>query len=367
MTTEPIRAVYRVMCPESAIGRRAEEIAREQTTELPRGAVVRDGLEEEVLGRVARIRPVGRDLFDVDVDLPGTTQDGSATQLVNVLFGNSSMQADTSLHDVRLPGWLVGRFAGPRHGIAGLRALTGVQAGALSCTALKPQGLATDELASLAGLFARAGIDVIKDDHGLSDQEAAPFAARVAACRAAVARAAAGSGREALYVPNVSGSPAELARRTALAREAGCRAVMVAPSLVGLPAFDELVRAHPDLAVVAHPSFAGSVRIAPRALLGRLYRLLGADAVIFPHAGGRFGTWTEDACLELAERLRAPWLGLAPALPVPAGGMEVERAGELRALYGDDVMLLVGGSLYKAGDDLEARARAFAASVRPRD
>ena len=62
----------------------------------------------------------------------------------------------------------------------------------------------------------------------------------------------------------------------------------------------------------------------------------------------------------------APWQGLAPILPVPAGGMTVERVPEMLRFYGRDVMLLIGGSLLEAGDGsaqlapaLLARTRAF--------
>ena len=41
------------------------------------------------------------------------------------------------------------------------------------------------------------------------------------------------------------------------------------------------------MAVLAHPSLGG-IRIAPELLFGKLYRLLGADAVIFTGYGGRF-------------------------------------------------------------------------------
>jgi ribulose-bisphosphate carboxylase large chain len=33
----------------------------------------------------------------------------------------------------------------------------------------------------------------------------------------------------------------------------------------------------------------GAARITPPLLLGKLFRLFGADAMIFPHHGGRFG------------------------------------------------------------------------------
>jgi len=48
-------------------------------------------------------------------------------------------------------------------------------------------------------------------------------------------------------------------------------------------------------------------------------------------------------------------------LPVPAGGMSVERAAEIVRAYGNDAMLLVGGSLLAAGDGL-ASARALSST-----
>jgi hypothetical protein len=43
--------------------------------------------------------------------------------------------------------------------------------------------------------------------------------------------------------------------------------------------------------------------------------------------------------------------------------MSVERVEEMVAFYGADAMFLVGGTLYEAGDDLEARSRAFVERV----
>jgi ribulose-bisphosphate carboxylase large chain len=104
---------------------------------------------------------------------------------------------------------------------------------------------------------------------------------------------------------------------------------------------------------MAHPAYAGSVRAAPAFMIGKWFRLLGADAVIFPGFGGRFA-WDERTCGDIARNAKQPWANVRPALPVPGGGMSVERARELVAFYGDDVMLLIGGSLLGAP---RARAR----------
>ena len=49
-------------------------------------------------------------------------------------------------------------------------------------------GLSATDLAELAYRFALGGIDLIKDDHGLTNQPFCPFEERVRRCAEAVAR-----------------------------------------------------------------------------------------------------------------------------------------------------------------------------------
>ncbi|MFO0209019.1 MAG: ribulose 1,5-bisphosphate carboxylase, partial [Betaproteobacteria bacterium] len=90
--------------------------------------------------------------------------------------------------------------------------------------------------------------------------------------------------------------------------------------------------------------------------------VFGADAVIFPNYGGRF-SYSRATCDALANALREPWHGLKTAAPVPAGGMSVERVPELKRQYGNEAMLLVGGSLLIARDRLYERSVEFVARV----
>ena len=83
-----------------------------------------------------------------------------------------------------------------------------------------------------------------------------------------------------------------------LARDEGVDTVLVAPLLAGFSTMQALVAAFPDIAFMAHPSFGGAARIAPDLLIGKLFRLFGADAVIFPTHGGRFG-YAPDTCRRL--------------------------------------------------------------------
>ena len=356
-----VGATYRFAVGAAELEARIETLCLEQTVELPRAAIGSAQVEEQVLPRIERTESAGERDHLVTLRFPVETTALDPAQLLNVLFGNSSLHDDVSLAALDLPPVLCDALGGPRSGIEGLRKLAGVEGRALTCTALKPMGFSADALAARCALFARAGVDVVKDDHGLADQRFAPFEHRVRACQREVERAA-DAGHSCVYVPNLTGTPSALRRQLDFARARGVRAVLVAPMLVGLPAFHELAEQAAGVALLAHPALGGAVRIEPPVLLGDLFRAYGADAGIYPHHGGRFG-YSREVCRAIAEGLRGPRHGLASALPVPAGGMSVERVPELLGFYGPDTMLLIGGSLYQAGERLFDRTREFVEAV----
>ncbi|MEZ5729524.1 MAG: RuBisCO large subunit C-terminal-like domain-containing protein [Burkholderiaceae bacterium] len=361
---ERLIAHYRIDASPGEARRRAAALAVEQSIEMPPDAVSDAFVRTEVMGRVESVEPDPTDpeLSIARIALATDTVGDEPGQLMNMLFGNCSLQPDVMLIDAELPASLVGALPGPGYGIAGLRKAVGAGRRALSCTALKPQGLGPDALAALAYTFARSGIDVIKDDHGIADQPYAPFDARVPAVQRAVARANRERGGHTVYAPTISGGPARIVRQLDLVHAEGVGAVLACPMLIGIPVFAELVRARANVPVIAHPAFAGAGRIAAPLLLGRLFRLFGADATIFPNHGGRF-SYDRATCDAIARYAREPLEGHPPALPVPAGGMSVDRVDELLDQYGLDTMLLIGGILLAAGDAMPERAAAFAQRV----
>lgn len=373
---ETMRVVYAIHSSQAEIAARAEAVALEQSVELPRPAVRDSFIERNIMGKVAQIEPApiepaqgepasgpaGDGLFHVTIEFPTEITGYEPAQFLNVLFGNTSLQGDVQLIDAELPGSLLSAFGGPKFGIAGLRALVGAADRPLTATALKPMGLSPAQLAELCLAFARAGIDYIKDDHGLATQKFAPFAERVRACQEAIQAAYDETGHRSVYVPNLLGTPPVIDEQIDLCHELGVQAVMFEPMLIGLPTCYEFVSGKLGLPVLAHPAFGGALRIAPQLLFGKLFRLLGADAVIYPNFGGRF-TYSKQACATLAANLRQPWGELKPAIPAPAGGMQVDRVSEMIDFYGQDTMLLIGGSLYMAGDALLERSRAFVENV----
>lgn len=365
MSSPRIIAHYRVSCDSADIAARAQALALEQSIECPLEAVGDPSILEEVVARVEDIADLEPGHYHVRLALAAATAPPEPGQLFNMLYGNSSIHDDVALVDVELPQSYLAAFGGPRLGLGGLRGLAGVPYRALTASALKPQGLSPHALATIARRLALGGIDLIKDDHGLADQAYSPFAARIEAVARAVAEANSVRGGRTLYAPNLSGTLDDMRRQLDQVRKAGLHAVLVAPMLVGLASFHAVVKEATGLAVIAHPSLAGAGKIAPPLLLGKLFRLFGADATVFPNAGGRF-VYSQQTCLRLADAARAPWEGLKPCIPVPAGGMSVDRVAELLQSYGNDVMLLIGGSLLSAQERLTEETARFVDEVAAR-
>jgi ribulose-bisphosphate carboxylase large chain len=358
-----LTATYLIDAPPDQIEARAEALAIEQSVECPLEAVHDQRILDDVVARVASIERVADTRFKVGVNIATATVGGETAQLINMVFGNASLWEHVQLVDLDLPPPLLARFTGPRHGIPGIRAMLDAPRRPLTCAAMKPQGMRVAELARMCRTFALAGVDIVKDDHGIADQAYSPFAERVPACQAAIAEAVAATGKPAFYAPHLIGTPRILRDHARIARESGVRVVLVAPMLVGLPAFRDLVDEFPEFVYLAHPSFGGAARMAPPVLFGKLFRLLGADAPIFVNYGGRFA-YPPAECAALAAAARATWGDLRPALPVPAGGMRLDRVDELLAFYGPDTMLLIGGNLLLAeGEALLSRAHEFVAKV----
>jgi ribulose-bisphosphate carboxylase large chain len=374
LSGERFRVVYHLRGTPAEARERALELCNEQTVEFPGDLLGRfdPAVATEVVGRLEALAPLDPGRHAATVSFATETVGGpDLPQLLNVLFGNTSLKPGVRVEQIELSDGMLSTLHGPRLGRQGLRELLGVQGRPLLCSALKPMGLSAAELAQIAGRLALGGIDLIKDDHGLANQPFCPFDERVQRCAAAVAEANARTGGHTLYFPNVTAPADRLVERARRARELGAGGLLVAPALVGPDsvrrlADDDLI----GLPIMAHPALLGSYLVAPdqglscRVLLGQLMRLAGADAVIFPHHGGRF-SFTPQDCREIAEGATCAMGPLRPLLPVPAGGINLARVPELCAFYGDEVILLIGGDLHR-GPDLVASCRAFREKVERR-
>ena len=229
---DTVRVTYVLTCAPGEDGAaKARDIALEQTAEMPADTIPPD---LRVVGEIETAERLADGRWRAVIVYQPLTVGDDLAQLLNLLFGNVSLKAGILVTGLDLPASVISRFTGPAFGIAGLRALCGTARRPMVCSSIKPMGLSAKRLADLCYRFARGGIDILKDDHGVTNQDASPFAERVVQCQEAVSRANAETGGRTLYFPNVTSGPRWILERAELARRSGCRGVLVLPLLVGV-------------------------------------------------------------------------------------------------------------------------------------
>ena len=370
MSAPRFHIIYRITPDDSRpIEAHAKDICLEQTVEIPGDCVPAAIWEAGIVGQVEAISPcpAPSPAFDVAISYRADIVNDSIPNLLNVVFGNISIRRGIKIIDIRLTADQLRAFGGPGFGVAGLRQALGAYGRPLAATAIKPLGLSVQELARLASGYALGGLDVIKDDHGLMDQPFHPFKERVARLQEAIRNANAKTGRKTLYFPMVSGRFDQIEDQMAFAAAEGCAGALIAPLLIGPDTGFHLARKY-GLAVMTHPSFTGTHfhdpehGMTPAMLLGRLFRIFGADISVFPNAGGRF-TFSNEECRDLAIAMQEPLGDVRPGFPSPAGGMSIERIDSMVAGFGRDAVFLIGGALMRHSPEPEAGARAFITGI----
>lgn len=368
ISEERFSVIYSLSGDREEAYRKAEDICIEQTIEFPADLVPEDDIRRHIFGRIESFErtPFG---YQAEISYPIEIVGAEITQLINVVFGNISLKPGIRAEKIVFSPGLLKEFQGPRFGIQGLRQQLKVDKRPLLCTAIKPMGLSNKRLAQLAYQFARGGIDIIKDDHGICNQSFSPFQDRVLRCVEAVQKANQESGGHSIYAPNVTAPEPQFRARIEFAKQAGAGGILIAPGLMG---FDRLQTLANDptfgLPILYHPTFLGSfvtnpeAGISPYLLFGQFARLSGADIVIFPNHGGRF-SFSEQDCRQILLGATDPLGEIRPIFPAPAGGMSLQAIPQMMDLYGSDVVLLIGGDLHRHGENLIESSKLFLQKV----
>jgi ribulose-bisphosphate carboxylase large chain len=362
---ERFTVTYRLWGDEKTAGAIAQDICAEQTVEFPVQCLPPGAIPGELLGRIEKFRKdtadPGGETWIADISYAVEIAAGELTQFLNVLFGNISIKRGIQVISID-PGTSFDMLPGPHFGVQGLRDILGVKDRPLVFSAIKPMGLSAKDMAALVYQFALGGVDLIKDDHGLSNQVFAPFEERVKYCSDALAEANAKTGTKTLYLPNITAPFEQVLDKALRARELGAGGVIMSPGLTGIDAV-RVVSGKAGIPVFVHPAFLGSYAINANGLncsvlFGTIMRLAGADATIFPNYGGRFPLSREE-CLSIAAACREKLGDRRTIFPCPAGGMELGKISDMISSYGKDTLILIGGGLFSMGGDLVSNCRRF--------
>ncbi len=340
----------------------AEDICIEQTVEFPPELIKDNFIRENIFGRIESFSEIEDKKFRADISFAVETLASELTQFMNVMFGNISLKPGILISDITLPPQFSMQFKGPRFGVEGVRNILDAHNRPLIASAVKPMGMSAAEFADLAYKLAYGGMDIIKDDHGLSNQKFSPYKERVKVCCDAVNEANAKTGGKTLYLPNITAPFNEIVERAYFAKECGAGGVLIAPALTGFDAMKYLADDNNfALPVMSHPAFigpylSGGFGFTHGALLGKMMRLAGADIVVYPNFGGRF-SFSKDECRDIINSCKCGFSHFTSIFPCPGGGMNFSNIPEMKSFYGNDVIYLMGGGLFKRSDDLTANCR----------
>lgn len=301
----------------------------------------------------------------VTISFPVAYEVPDFPSILTTTYGRLSYEPNVKLLDLQFSNDLVERFPGPLYGIEGIRDLVEVEGRPLAMSVAKGAiGRSIDSFHEQMLAHSYGGIDIIQDDERLFEHNWTPYEQRVPAGLAAIAEAAERTGRTPLYVVNLTGKTFELKERAREAIGLGAPALMLNVYAYGIDVLQGL-REDPeiDVPIFAHSSLTGMMTrskqhgIASRLLLGKLLRMAGADAVLFPSPYGRIGINPEEA-QRVKDQLTMT-TQMKRAFPIPSAGIDFQTIATVRQDFGEDVIINLGGSVHRYKGGVEAGGKAF--------
>jgi ribulose-bisphosphate carboxylase large chain len=272
------------------------------------------------------------------------------------------------LLDVSFPPEFREHYPGPQFGVAGTRALCGVQDRPLIGTIVKPSvGLTPQDTAEVVTALVEAGVDFIKDDEKQADGPQCPFADRLKAVMRVVNEHALHAGRKVMYAFNITGEIDEMLRRQEAVAAVGGTCVLVSMNSIGLPALTALRRSS---RVAIHPHRNGWGLYSRSAALGisyiayqKFWRLAGVDHL---HVNGLQNKFCEEdaSVIASARECRNPMFsppGLGcEVMPVFASGQSARQApATFRAFGSTDLLYVCGGGTMAHPNGIAAGVRSL--------
>ncbi|UCE37957.1 MAG: ribulose-bisphosphate carboxylase large subunit [Thermoplasmata archaeon] len=301
------------------------------------------------------------------------------------VYGLSELEALKFL-DITFPRKLQRTFSGPRYGLEGVRNRLGTNVSRRPHmgTIVKPKvGLAPKEWADVAYQAFIGGVDFVKDDENLVDQEFCPWEERVHAVLEVIDRVKDETGRTVIYSPNITDRYSRMLERMDKLKEIGWDVAMLDVYMIGYAALMEMVEELHKNGFIIHAHRAGHTAETrgkfgcEYSVFAKIWRLIGVDQL---HTGTGVGKM-EGAPLtinlygkicrdkNIPEALHLLSLGfdwddtINPLMPVASGGLDAGKVDALVEIYGKDVVIQAGGGIHGHPDGTVAGARSLRCAV----
>lgn len=266
---------------------------------------------------------------------------GSIPQLLSVVEGNyngmTSAAYGVRLEDLDFPDDYANSFIGPTIGNEGIKKILGdkITVG----TIVKPKtGLSVADWAKCAKKSFENGLDVVKDDENLTNQDYCRFEERARAVLSDIKELKKKTNRNFVYVPNIThGDIDEMIKRGELIRTLGGNCLMIDVLACGFAAVQTIRKKFPEMILHGHRAGHGDRTIFPEIIvdgkkiqlrhgtsmkaIALFARLAGIDQL---HIGAPEGKMeaTERTVLENLEACTRPLGKIKTVRPICSGGLK---------------------------------------------
>ncbi|MHA1777544.1 MAG: RuBisCO large subunit C-terminal-like domain-containing protein [Promethearchaeota archaeon] len=290
--------------------------------------------------------------------------------LFTAVIGNISMGGKLKLLDIWFPKDVLATMPGPRFGIDGIREYLGVKDRPLLNNMIKPcTGHTADVAADLSYKVALGGVDVIKDDELIADQQFNTLEERVTKCMEAIDKAREETGEKTIYMINVTDNTPQIFENIATVQSHGGNGMLINYLPQGLPVVKQIAEdPSVKIPIQMHMDFAGVwyedpwSGVTSKLTLGKLPRLVGGDVVVLPAPYGKAPVVEERFIQNVMECVH-PLPHIKPMMPMPSGGITPGMVEYAIRDIGWNCMLGAGGGIHAHEMGPTAGAKAFRQAI----
>ncbi|QFT88514.1 2,3-diketo-5-methylthiopentyl-1-phosphate enolase [Bacillus sp. THAF10] len=289
----------------------------------------------------------------IQIAYPAWNFSNDLPAILTTVFGKLSLDGEIKLIDLTFNEQLKQAFPGPKLGITGLRELTGVFHRPFVMSIFKGViGRDMNYLIHQLKEQAKGGVDFIKDDEILFENDFTPFEKRITEGKIALEEVYEETGHRARYAVNLTGRTFELKEKAKRAAELGADALLFNVFSYGLDTLQALVEEKEiSIPIMAHPAVSGALTpsefygISNELLLGKLLRYAGADFSLFPSPYGSVALPKEQA-LGIRDALTLEEAHVKKTIPVPSAGIHPGLVPLLYQDFGKDAIINAGGGIH---------------------
>jgi 2,3-diketo-5-methylthiopentyl-1-phosphate enolase len=323
-------------------------------------------------GRVVSIEGLPTEKEDqslIRIAYPTINFSNDLPAILTTVFGKLSLDGKIKLVDLQFDVELKRLFPGPRFGITGLRETLNVYDRPLLMSIFK--GVLGKDLTFLAEQLrkqALGGVDLVKDDEILFENELTPFEKRITLGKQVLQEVQDQTGHRTIYAVNLTGRTSGLKDKAKRAAEVGADLLLFNVFAYGLDVLQDLREDNEiGLPLMAHPAVSGAFTSSPdygmsnSLLLGKLLRYAGADLSLFPSP---YGTVALDktSALSIARELTEEDL-FKKSFPVPSAGIHPGLVPLLIRDFGIDSVINAGGGVHGHPDGARGGGQAFRQAI----